>query len=327
MKTSIVTTLSLCLLYLCISNSQSLSSIETCNCESWDEECWDDCLSGQFAESNTLPCAKIKACQKFKQHHICKDVPTTFPWRCGDRKTEFPCGWIQACRKHQQHPDCKDVPKTIPVQCNPSPSGANFKLNVNVYLSSSWRSELSNAHVKAQEVLAHASQIFLDDSLERKILLYPNFIELDQNHTPSAGGMKNWSESIPSQYLKIGTLHMLLTHNGQTTLGLSRFNTICDKNNRLAVGIVSWSKDVNTTAQNFAHEAAHPLGIHHDFDITPYRDWTCGPGKFEGGTDNQIMNIGRPRSSTWSKCSNHDFNDYHAKVVANFGKFCLRQVL
>ena len=123
MKTSTVMTLSLCLLYLCGSNSQSLSSIEICNCESWDEECWDDCLSGQFAQSNTLPlCGKIKACQHItcKEDackNACKDVPKTLPWRCGDRKTEFPCGLIIACRKHQQHPFCKDVPSTLPRQC------------------------------------------------------------------------------------------------------------------------------------------------------------------------------------------------------------------
>ena len=82
MKTSTVMTLSLCLLYLCISNSQSLSSIETCNCESWDEVCWDNCLS----ESRPFPCALIKTCQKHPEHALCKDVPTTIPSRCGDRR-------------------------------------------------------------------------------------------------------------------------------------------------------------------------------------------------------------------------------------------------
>ena len=121
MQTSTVMRLSLCLLYLCISHSQSLSSFETCNCESWDEVCWDDCLSGQFAESKSFPCAQIRSCQKHREKALCKDVPTTIPWRCGDRRSEFPCGFIRACQKHQQHPDCKDVP----VQCRsttPSPT-------------------------------------------------------------------------------------------------------------------------------------------------------------------------------------------------------------
>jgi len=121
MQTLTVMKLSLCLLYLCISHSQSLSSFETCNCESWDEVCWDDCLSGQFAESKSFPCAQIRSCQEHRENPICKDVPTTIPWRCGDRRSEFPCGFIRACQKHQQHPDCKDVP----VQCRsttPSPT-------------------------------------------------------------------------------------------------------------------------------------------------------------------------------------------------------------
>jgi len=82
MKTSIVTTLTLCLLYVCISNSQPLSSFETCNCESWDEVCWDNCLSGQFSESESLPCGLIKACQKHLEKPACKDVSTTIPAQC-----------------------------------------------------------------------------------------------------------------------------------------------------------------------------------------------------------------------------------------------------
>jgi len=83
MKTSIGTTLSLCLLCVCISNSQPLSSIETCNCESWDDVCWDNCLSGgQVAESKSFPCGQIKACQKHLEKPACKDVPTTIPAQC-----------------------------------------------------------------------------------------------------------------------------------------------------------------------------------------------------------------------------------------------------
>ena len=141
MQTSTVMKLSFCLLYLCISHSQSLSSFETCNCESWDEVCWDDCLSGQFAESKSFPCAQIRSCQKHRENPICKDVPTTIPWRCGDRRSEFPCGFIRACQKHQQHPDCKDVPTTCrststtpfpdwPPTTSPSPDTTTPRSNV-----------------------------------------------------------------------------------------------------------------------------------------------------------------------------------------------------
>merc|ERR1711879_989471 len=63
-------------------NSQPLSSFETCNCESWDEVCWDNCLSVQFSESESLPCGLIRACQKHLEKPACKDVSTTIPAQC-----------------------------------------------------------------------------------------------------------------------------------------------------------------------------------------------------------------------------------------------------
>ena len=90
MKTSILTTLRLCLLYLCISYSQPLSS--TCNCGSSDDVCWDFCLYttpndpmiqfDDFPESNAIPCGLIRICPKYPQHHKCKGVPKTIPGRC-----------------------------------------------------------------------------------------------------------------------------------------------------------------------------------------------------------------------------------------------------
>jgi len=96
MKTSILTTLSLCLLYLCISYSQPLSS--TCKCGSSDDACWDYCLyyddyygddniDSNFSESNALPCGLIRTCPKYLQHPRCKDVPTTIPGRCSPTPT------------------------------------------------------------------------------------------------------------------------------------------------------------------------------------------------------------------------------------------------
>jgi len=240
----------------------------------------------------------------------------------------FQCLYSLGARDFGARPiPSKETKHCYPIPC---PRTRRFELNVNVYLSSSWRSELSDAHKEAEEVLRHASLIFKHPSLDKKIKLQPSYIDLYQDHPISPKGLESFSESIPSQYLKIGTLHMLLTNSSQpthTNTGLSRISSICGNNNRLAAGIVRWSKDVNTTAQTFAHVAAHPLGIYHDFQSPRHRDWTCGPGKREDGSDNQIMNYGSPRSSTWSKCSNHDFKDYYARVVATKGKFCLLQVI
>ena len=81
-----------------------------------------------------------------------------------------------------------------------------------------------------------------------------------------------------------------------------------------------------TTAQTFAHEIAHSLGIFHDFNkpTKSGRQDTCGPKKRKGGDNNQIMNYGRPRQSTWSECSNEDFHNYYTRVYAKGGGFCLK---
>ena len=89
-----------------------------------------------------------------------------------------------------------------------------------------------------------------------------------------------------------------------------------------------WYKDELTTAQTFAHEIAHTLGVFHDWEIPNERikngrTNTCGPNRFKGGPNNQIMNYGNPRHSTWSDCSNADFSNYYYRTYINTG-FCLR---
>ena len=58
-------------------------------------------------------------------------------------------------------------------------------LNLNVYLSTSWRSGLSRSAEKAREVVVHASEMFLSRSLDTKIRLIPMFIDFDGDHVVS----------------------------------------------------------------------------------------------------------------------------------------------
>ena len=91
-----------------------------------------------------------------------------------------------------------------------------------------------------------------------------------------------------------------------------------------------WVDDEATTAQTFAHEVAHSFGVFHDFKLPDplkmpnARNYVCGPRKGKGGPDNQIMNYGRPRQSTWSECSNEDFSNYYTRVYASSSRFCLK---
>merc|ERR1712062_604047 len=79
----------------------------------------------------------------------------------------------------------------------------------------------------------------------------------------------------------------------------------------------------------FAHEIAHNLGVYHDFDKypkVPSRDESCGPSKWESGRNNQIMNYGKTKEATFSKCSNKDFKHYYTTVLGNKPKFCLKVI-
>ena len=89
--------------------------------------------------------------------------------------------------------------------------------------------------------------------------------------------------------------------------------------------MVRWNSNTIETAKNFVRQAAHTLGINHDFaDNRGTRNWTCGPEKWKGG--GQIMNYGKPISDTWSSCSNYDFKDYYEQIVKSEGIFCLNSV-
>merc|ERR1711879_1090667 len=146
--------------------------------------------------------------------------------------------------------------------------------------------------------------------------------------------------SIPFGDFKMGTLHALLTDNmvGRTG-GIAYVRSVCGditQANRLQTSITSWQYSAASTAKTLAHEIAHNLGIYHDFstnyksgnDNNPFRHFPCGAEKRSGkspGVENEIMNYGSPRDSTFSDCSNYDFEQYYTYVVGGGkdGKFCL----
>ena len=108
-----------------------------------------------------------------------------------------------------------------------------LNLNLNVYLSSSWRSGLSRSAEKAREVVVLVSEIFMDHSLDTKIRLIPMFTDFEGDHLVSPSGLGEWKSSVPERYLKKGTIHLLLTYELHgTNLGIAYMPSVCGSNNR-----------------------------------------------------------------------------------------------
>ena len=82
-------------------------------------------------------------------------------------------------------------------------------------------------------------------------------------------------------------------------------------------------------AQSVAQQIGKNLGFYLDF-LQPKssgrrRVKTCGPGKYIGGPDNDLMNLGSPRQSKWSACTNEDFRNYYSRVGHKSKSFCLQE--
>ena len=224
-------------------------------------------------------------------------------------------------------------------------------MNLNVYMSDSWR-EKSNYDRNAKRVVAHAQQFLQHRTLDTKIVLVPRYLQYDGDHEPSNSGLASFRKNMPSPKKTISSnCNTVLSNEGGTnqlltakkscsktgcTNGIAYCPGICSCNSRTASGITSWwnpSKELVELAETFTHEIAHNLGIYHDFEtkednprghMTRYR--TCGPGKWNSGSDNQVMNYDQPRQPTWSTCSNQDFQDYYtAQKIKYDGKFCLKE--
>jgi len=203
-----------------------------------------------------------------------------------------------------------------------------LELPVNVYLAPSWIN--SHGQSKAKQVVEQAKLMLVHSSLDTKFELKTKFIDYNQEFKPSGTDIARFRNSIPESNLEIGTIHMLLTDNKSgSTVGIAYMNAVCGEDNRIASGITKWHSSVASTAKTFAHEIAHNLGIYHDFEKYPkvrHRDETCGPSQWEGGRNNQIMNYGKPKVESFSKCSNIDFQHYFTTVVANQAEFCLKVI-
>ena len=104
-------------------------------------------------------------------------------------------------------------------------------LKLNVYLSLSWRRDIEENN-SAKELVFHAKKIFLHESLDTKIIIGPNYIDIDEDFEPNISGHDHWTQAIPAKYEEFGTVHMLLTTKRGGLNGIARINSVCKNPNR-----------------------------------------------------------------------------------------------
>ena len=207
-------------------------------------------------------------------------------------------------------------------------------LPVHVYLAPSWMDKFGGVggggRQKAKKVMDRVAEFFMHTSLDTKFKLKYNdssFYISDEEIKPTPDDDQKLSRLIKSP--EESTAIVYLGYSSWTRNSFYAYKFICDNNKKSARSIVLWQLDEHKTAQSVAQQMGRNLGFYLDFEEPKSsgsrRKRKCGPGKDRGGPDNDLMNLGSPRQSKWSDCTNEDFRNYYLHVVNNNKNFCLQE--
>ena len=223
-------------------------------------------------------------------------------------------------------------PDTDEFSLNPDFPSSLF-LPLRIYLSPSWNKKFGGfkrGKSKAKEVLSHVRDWFRHKSLNTKFqIIYKDneFYESEADLAPTQENLIILGRSVSAPTTGRSAIVYLTANNNGKINGIANSIAICDEDRKLARSMTNWDMSDSTirTAQTLAHEIGHNLGFYHDFYMAKTgRTVTCGPGQWEGGPDNKLMNYMDPIQSEWSKCSNEDFKNYYSRVIAK-KEFCLHR--